>query len=653
MTFSINFLTEGESKVSNRSTQNIFRCRRSILRGNRCAFMKYERDKISGELTETGCSICQHDNYRIYPEHSSDGSYVHNRTNWTDPFPYGIDVIWENLSPHDTGLTYNYERQSIRTEDYNCHPLYTIKDINEPLVTGTVGDEHAAYAFGKNEPALSTAGWKIQDIKGLQRMEACSIGVYAQFSEKENLVFPKCLKDYSSDVADWVNYTTLDTSNPAFPRKKFFICHESNASIMKYCIGWFGNTRVAEAIYSILLAMKEGEFVNLKTALYANGVHRETSKKFRMEVSTMSKQTLYSGNMNIGNIYLYYHALGNMAIPEIKLRAYRANIINFLLNYYGTAELDPDCCKDVVRITTEGRLVYPTNRRYWYTCMILINETKRANRQSGIKGKMHKPLINYAKIPKWLMKQIKSMTEPETIEYADEDLKNPAVISIRKVLELKRNKGNDRKLRVFSRLLKAGRRWNQTEVRLIWFHFSRAYDSKKPEKFWQIVQNIRISGPGEVNNYLKQLSLKTGYDGELSERREFAMHLLEEMIDEETFAVKKAPLCDRWQRIHSKPGRSSLGPDDEVKQDRSMIFWNELRKVHARAGKYYSQISSDILFSSSKNDYEQFMEELEESVIMGTALDKEDTGRETDIRIIDIDGNEDTYGEGDTWQDTE
>lgn len=639
--------------MSNYSTQNIFRCRRGMLRGNRCAFMKYERDKISGEITETGCSIHRKDEYRIYPEHSSDGSYVHNRNNWTDPFPVGVDVIWENLSPHDTGLTYSYEGRSVRPEDYNFHPLYTIKDVNEPLVTGTVGDEHAAYAFGKNEPALSTAGWKIQDIKGLQRMEACSIGVYAQFSEKENLVFPKCLKDYSSDIADWTNYTTLNTANPAFPRKKFFICQESNASIMKYCIGWFGSTKVAEAIYGILLAMKEGEFVNLKAALYANGVHRETSKKFRMEVSTMSKQTLYSGNMNIGNIYLYYHALGNMGIPEVKLRAYRANIINFLMNYPGIQGLDPDTYSGVVRITPEGSPIYPTNRRYWYLCMLLMNETKRANRENVIKGRMHKPLINYAKVPKWLMKQIKSMTEPDTIEYAEEDLKNPAVVSIREELDLGRSQGNDRKLRVFSRILKAGRRWNQTEVRLMWFHFSRAYDSKKPERFWRIVQSIRISGPGAINNYLQELSLETGYIGELSERREFAVHLLEEMIDEETFAVEDAPLCDRWQRMHPKPGRSSLGPDDEVKQDRSMIFWNELRKVHVRAGKYQSQIISDILFSSSKDDYEQFMEELGESVIMGTALDKEDAGRDTDIRIIDIDGNEDTYGEGDTWQDME
>lgn len=615
--------------------------------------MKYTKDKISGKLTENGCSILQKDEYRIYPEHSSEGSYVHNRTNWSDPFPLGVDVIWENLSPHDTGLTYSYNGRSIRSEDYNCHPLYTIKDINEPLVTGTIGDEHSAYAFGENEPALSTAGWKNQDIKGLQRKETCFVGVYAQFNEKENMVFPKCLKDYSSDIIDWTNYTTLNTSHPAFPRKKFFISHESNASIMKYCIDWFGNTRTAEAIYGILLAMKDGEFVNLKAALYANGVHRETSKKFRMEISTMSKKTLYSGNINIKNIYLYYHALGNMGIPKIKLKIYRANIINFLLNYPCISNLNPDKCDDIIRTTAEGRPIYPTNKRYWYVYMLLTNETRRANRQNCIEGKMHKPLINYNKLPKWLIKQIKSIKEPDTIEYMEEDFKNPAVVSIREILKLEKNQENNRKLKIFSRLLKAGRRWNPTEVKLMWFHFTHAYDSKKPKKFWRIVQSIRSSEPSTISNYLKQLSLKTGHEGELSHRREFAIHLLEEMIDEDVFEVNKAPLCDRWQRMQPKPGRSLLGPDDEVKQDRSMLFWNELRKIHMKSRKYQQKSVSDILFSSSDDDYEQLIEELNENIIMGTELDKEDAGRDSDIHIVDIDGNEDVYGEGDTWQDTE
>lgn len=639
--------------MSNRNSQNIFNCRRGLLHGNRCAFMKYAIDSMSGELAELGCSICRKDEYRIYPEHNTDGTFVHNKTSWTDPFPVGVDVIWENLSPHDTGLTYSYDRRDIRPEEYNFHPLYTIKDINEPLVTGTIGDEHAAYAFGKDFPAISSVAWTIQEVKGLQRMEPCMVGLYAQFNERENMVFPKCLKDYSSDIIDWKNYTTVNTANPAFPRKKFFISEEPISSIAKYCVGWFENTKTAAAIFEILLAMKDGEFVDLKKALHANGVHAQTSKKFRMEVSTMSKRTLYRGNMNLHNIYLYYHALEQLNIPEAKVRIYRANIINFLMNYPGIANIDLNS-PPAQRISREGRPILPVDKRYWYLIMILRSETLRAEKGNKKKGVMHKPLINYSSIPKWVIEQVKSMTTSDKHGFFGDDLKNPAVVNIKTMLGIETNsKEKLRRLRVFSRLLEAGRRWNQTEIHLAWYHFNKAYDAKNPQKFWRMIESVRTANPAGIDNYLKELERNTGMFGDLSDKRAFATHLLEERKHPDSFEVERAPLCDRWCRMYPKPGRASLGPDDEVRMDRAEVFWLELKKIHVKDGRYKFQIFSDILKSSSEKDYDDLLEEIKEDVTLGTELDKEDAGRDSDVHIVDIDGNEDTYGEGDIWQDSE
>lgn len=632
--------------------RNIFRCLKNNVRGNYCAFMKYSKDETSKQLFEEGCALCRSDNYNAYPEHDSDGSYVRNRPFSTDPFPFGVDVIWESFSTHDTGLTYSYDQRTENVADYNCNPLYTIKDINEPLVTGAVGDEHAAYVFGKDFPAISTAGWKTQDIKGIERVEACRIGVYAQYNEYEKMVIPKCIKDYSADIYDWVNYTTVNTANPAFPRKSFFISQESNANIAKHCEKWFGKTSTAEAIYSILLAMKNGEFVDLKGALYANGISYDISKKFRRETSTMSKETLYTGTMNLENLCLYYHALGRMDIDQYKLRIYRANLINFLLNYPGIQNIDPSTYSGA-GVSKHGRQLYPTNRRYWSVCTLLMHETKRAQRQNKHDGKMYKPLLNYTVIPKWLLVQLKSMTTEGIDSLPEDENLHPGVASVYKILELTGSSDELRRLRIFSKLLHAGRKWNPTEIKFAWFHFNKAYNAKTPNIFWRIMESARTAHPGLVAHFLKELKIHTGHDGEFSSERNFATHIVSEMKSSDSFEVETTPLCDRWQRMAPKPGRSSLGPDDEVKSDRSSIFWNELKKIHVKKGMYKPKIYSDVLQSSSSEDYEDLIAELNESVIMGTALDKHDAGRDTGIRIVDIDGNEDTYGEGDTWQDME
>jgi hypothetical protein len=60
-----------------------------------------------------------------------------------------------------------------------------------------------------------------------------------------------------------------------------------------------------------------------------------------------------------------------------------------------------------------------------------------------------------------------------------------------------------------------------------------------------------------------------------------------------------------------------------------------------------------MIIQSSTFLLEEYQSEMKEEYPMGTSIDGDDLGREKSTRIIDIDGNEETFGEEDEAWDQE
>lgn len=346
--------------------RNIRECTKRKFGRLYCAFMKLKEDPETGQLEECGCIAGLKDEYRIFPEHSSNGDVVHQSpARLNNPFPYGINVIWENDSNSDNGNTFSFRR--LRAEEYNMHPLYTINEINEPTTHGVLANDQIGTAFGLEDVSLSTNGWADQKILGLQRVEDCNMGIYGRFDKVEKMVLPKCLRDYTGDVKGWVNYTPI----PDNPRpKRFFACDEPDKKIAAFCTDKFGKTTTSVAIYQILVAIKHGEFINLYEALLNNNVSRAHAMAFMNEVSTKSKSTLYS-NMNLMKYFYLWKCLPKMGLPEEKVHLFRCHLMNYVLNYPGLTKMDMS--STATMINASGRMYYPPNRRYWWV-VLMVNE---------------------------------------------------------------------------------------------------------------------------------------------------------------------------------------------------------------------------------------------------------------------------------------
>jgi hypothetical protein len=79
------------------------------------------------------------------------------------------------------------------------------------------------------------------------------MGIYSKYDTYEQMVVPKCIRDYTGEVKDWINYTTQQDNSR---RKTFFVCDETDKNIAKYCVEKLGNGIVAAAIYQIMIAIK-------------------------------------------------------------------------------------------------------------------------------------------------------------------------------------------------------------------------------------------------------------------------------------------------------------------------------------------------------------------------------------------------------------
>ncbi len=598
--------------------------------------MILKEDPETGKVEEKGCSLKLKDEYRLYPEHDTNGDVIQNNRASSDPFPPGVSIIWENDAPNENGLTFSFRRN--RAEEYNFHPLYTIKEINEPIITGAMGNEHVGYAFGESAAALSPGGWANQQVLGIQRVDDCMMGIYGVYNKMEKMVIPKCLRDYTGDIKGWINYTGIPDSRR---KKTFFACNESDEKIAKFCNQKFENKDTAAAIYQILIAIKNGEYINLWEALINNGIPREKASAFMEEVSTKSKKTLYS-NMNLHKYYLYWHALNKMNLPEDKVYLFRCHLLNFVLNYPGLRKLDPS---KPPMVMSGGKVYYPPNRRFWWIAMLI----KKAINDS-------KPYLTNPKIG-WFRKLIKEMEKKDTTLLQEEENRHPAVETIASIIgEKKESQGWNRQMRVFSRILLAGKRWNPPEVKITWEYFKKAFCAKKPEDFWQYVETVRTGSPSTIRNLIIGAGILDD-DIEFTQQRAFSHHLLEARKSRICFEVEMPKIPERWNTITLKHNRNDAD-DDKDSLPYSEIFWFQLRRVWGSGKNRFNKIKNLICDNFSQLSHneaselaEMLQDELSEDVFIGRSLSKDDLGREGKIHIEDIDENEEIGGE--EWQDSE
>lgn len=626
---------------------NINRCRGFKWRGQYCAFLRMTAGKDGKPDESTArCWLrgTPRDDFRNIPEHNADGGVVYQNPLNSQPFNFGPNVIWGSLRPNDAGWYYDpfvtaaNKNMDIRPEDFNMNPEYTIKEINEPIITAkSESDSVMLTPYGRGiGTMLASAGWADQDVKGLDRIDRCQSYLYGTYNSYRGMVIPKCAKDYTGDIPGWVNYTFIPSRNRDYA---FYVVNATTQEIAAHCIKWFGRTPLAAGIMQILAAIKEGVYIPLRDALENNGVDEKTRTGFMRETNTRSNNI--HRDINLWKFYLYYRYVRTLP-NNIVLKA---NIINYLLNDPVLATMninEPD-------ITfSNGKSTFSPRKRYWWLLEII---------RDALRDK-HRPLINKSVLPPWLIAMMKAKVQKE-----DDKEKNPLVIPLIRILQesgeefkpdLESNEWK-RRVKIFSMIVIAGQRWSTPEIKCAWIEFCKAYQSKSPMRFWDWAEDVRVANSTQLSRLIPE-------EFSITDSRAFAYHLKYAIRNKDSFEVNEPYLQERWHQITPKARRTS--EEGVVKGNPEDMAWNELEKIFVKTGKQGTRIlqrfrahlaqldpkTAALILRDSTILIEEYRSEIEEEFPMGTSIDGDDLGREKSTRIVDIDGNEETFGEEEgTW----
>jgi hypothetical protein len=348
---------------------NIGRCAGFKKNGLYCAFLEFKKDS-NGKIDENSahCALrgAPRDDYNVYPEHDSiTKKVVYNRTNWGVPEPWrvGPNIVWESLTPHDTGFYYSFRRIPEASDE---HPCYSIENMNEPSLK-SIGNETVITPFGEGLGlGFSPIGWKEQKIQGIERISKCQYHIHGEYNQFHDMILPKCAKEHIGDIPGWINYTTVP------PRKKTqytFILQDANRKeIVEYCVKWFDRTLLAANIAEIMIGIKDGAYVNIREALANNGVSNNTIKLFMLQTNLRINKPIY---INTIKYFMYYKYLKSLKKPESFIL--RANLLNFILNNQSIININPNTPDS---LNKARQPIYSTSTRYWWLLMILKDVIK-------------------------------------------------------------------------------------------------------------------------------------------------------------------------------------------------------------------------------------------------------------------------------------
>jgi len=552
---------------------NIFECRGKKLGKLYCAHIDIELDE-KGKICTGKCNINQEDHYVLLPEHDKhSGNVIYNRMGGSDPIPHGINLVWENITQHEHGLSFNSDRKLRMYEE--IHPDYHLEDYIRPNISayGVFPEDKLGIIFGDNNPALVSPFWEEIFPRGIQRVQPCKHAVYGNYDRYNNMIMPRAMKNYIGQVKGFVDYTYYGTGN----NQKFCICDESNKDVINYLSNWFDNKLIIKRIIDALKYIKQGKYIDLRNLLCSNGINESVAERFVKSISIKSINTIY-GKTSTYNLFILLKSLNkkvkNGKMDFIVANVLSANIINYMMN-------DP-------RIQLEvNNIFHPQHKRWWWTILAL---------KHGIREK----IVQKELVPKWAIEQMKYIkngsnsyrrfgTTIDTNNINEEnssdvmeaiirgkdntDFLYPAMVRISDIISNVKiaNKISDSNFKIFTNILKAGIKFTPEEIRITWFNFAKAIQNKKPSMFWTFINGLLECNENELDNYIIA-------GGTISENKAFAQNLINSKINNNTFDIKVPKYQERYFQTS---GRSML----DSGADRRNVFWKQLSLIGLKHDK--------------------------------------------------------------------
>ena len=600
---------------------NVFKCARGQLWGNdmHCVYKMLRMNNNSGDLEDEGCMRCGggqgHDDYNLYPEFRSDGSWVIQASNPIEPkcFRLGPTLFWENITgQHQDGLNFDF-----RDFPADIHPEYHREERNLPA-TDTLHENGIGEIFGETELMLVVPGWNIEKFYKTERIDECKNAIYGRYDESTDMVLPNCLKSYTRDIPGWVDYSGR---GEWFTPRAFFVDNSTDGAIIAFCHNHFTDSTVSDRMSEAMMDIRTGAYIDTWTLMNNNFVSDSEKRSFMEKVSLRTKAGIYKGNINLQNYCDLYTYLGKAEwlttyvnedgkqvkivkkIPREICKLFKQNLMNWILNNPALEDIPNE------------REWYPTKQRYWYVAEMLRKAMKE------------KVLDRTVKLPRWLIKQFSNSrndrklfslfgesyeydTAPKDVqeEFADAQLLRlgnepqrmyPGMVRVKSIIEVKENSPM---WFSFCDILKAGQKWNISEIQTAWDYFKRAWAFEEAKIFWDWVEEMEMH-PYESQFSLSEEEFRHQLDkvdgialetpspfiemtdvgaadlnlgqGEITVKRFFAANLMECKKEDDSFDVQQRTVTDTYD------GRARVKSRRECNHE---TFWNELIKMGGLKG---------------------------------------------------------------------
>lgn len=548
---------------------NVFKCDSKLQDNCRCVFMKICINE-KGEIEEQGCIKRNKDHYNLYPEfdeYTGDAIFqmpviksIHGKVlPSSEVFTPGTKLSWENITnQHQDGTTFDY-----RDFDAAIHPCYHMTEHNIPAISRIPDLNSPMDVFGNDNMSLVSGGWIDDKAYGKPNVEKCNSKLYGSIDKIKSIVVHMSMKDYTSDILDWTNYTNRRIKKY---EKDLYLKEASDIILSTYC-----NQRFEEAsairMFNIFKASQRGEYINILEAMINNGANREDAISYVSKISYKSKTDLYK-DINIQRIYELYEQIKLLNIDKAQLNIYRSNIVNYLLNCTKLKYADPN------------KESYKVDERFWFAYLTIKKAITRDK------------LIMVENVPSWFMNlrfellnyktkfslfgeiyDIKNCNQEvldiwqEAEHYNVEPIRLfPIMLTYNDILGNKYKNASIDKKRTFNDLTRAGVKWNRIELISVWEKFSSAYDLENPRLFWSYISALDELDREELIN-----SVGT-YEGNPGEKKTCYMNLI---------ASKATSTYDDWEvEIQAIVRSTQAGAKPKQKfKTKPPYFWRMLKEI--------------------------------------------------------------------------
>ncbi len=299
-----------------------------------------EVDRGIGSVPFLENRICEAiDPTGIDPFTSNIHLYESITTNITTGDTYNIDETVPGILSLDVNGKRNKRPTMDRRFDYD-HPLHHMIDYNVPNNKSGVVRLHENCFITGNGKTLVSKNWEMDDFGeakksiGIPQMRQC-VGLYGTMNKQTGVITHKSMKDWTSSVPTFNNYTNQKVSK--YSVAKYNIFQDDMVAIQTYVMTIIKNKTVRTRLYESFKLIKAGKYINIFGLLLNNGIERNDVFKITNIVSTKNPKVIYKNNeghrYNIKKIKaLYFNIIEDVIDIPIGKKIVLANIINFVLN---------------------------------------------------------------------------------------------------------------------------------------------------------------------------------------------------------------------------------------------------------------------------------------------------------------------------------